>query len=67
MHRTIQTGRAPFTLAAVCRHWRQLARNTSSLWTYFGFPGDPQIGLHVAQLHRQRLVRTLSMDQPLDV
>ncbi|KAH7098004.1 hypothetical protein BKA62DRAFT_759526 [Auriculariales sp. MPI-PUGE-AT-0066] len=59
--------RAPFTLAAVCRHWRQLARNTSSLWTYFGFPGDPQIGLHVAQLHRQRLVRTLSMDQPLDV
>lgn len=33
---------APFHLAAVCRQWRTLMLATSTLWTYFGFPQDPQ-------------------------
>ncbi|KAH7100749.1 hypothetical protein BKA62DRAFT_232964 [Auriculariales sp. MPI-PUGE-AT-0066] len=57
----------PFKLSAICRHWRQISRSKSSLWTYFGSPSDPVPALHRAHLNRLRLIQTLSKNQPLDV
>ncbi|KAH7091725.1 hypothetical protein BKA62DRAFT_724252 [Auriculariales sp. MPI-PUGE-AT-0066] len=62
-----QRARLPFVLAAICRRWRDLARDTSSLWTYFGFPSDPSSGGLDAQLERLCLLRSLSKSQPVDV
>ncbi|KAH7101101.1 hypothetical protein BKA62DRAFT_196767 [Auriculariales sp. MPI-PUGE-AT-0066] len=57
--------RAPFVLAAVCHRWRDLARSSSSLWTYFGFSWN----LDDSSLHLQRLqtLIALSKENPIDV
>ncbi|KAH7091724.1 hypothetical protein BKA62DRAFT_724250 [Auriculariales sp. MPI-PUGE-AT-0066] len=57
----------PFVLAAVCQHWRHLARNTSRLWTYFGFLSEPPGETRDAHLERLHLLRSLSKDHPVDV
>ncbi|KAH7098018.1 hypothetical protein BKA62DRAFT_814127 [Auriculariales sp. MPI-PUGE-AT-0066] len=57
----------PFTLSAVCHHWRHLTRTTSRFWMYFGFPSDAASRGLRAQLRRLSLITELSHKQPLDV
>ncbi|KAH7100789.1 hypothetical protein BKA62DRAFT_233814 [Auriculariales sp. MPI-PUGE-AT-0066] len=59
--------KAPFILSSVCRNWRSLGRDTSSLWTYFGFESNPKKVLLDAHLDRLRILQTLSKDRPLDI
>jgi len=60
-----QVARAPFTLAAVCQHWRKLALTTSTLWTYFGFP--PADKMKEQHLRRLELLQHRVGSAPIDV
>ncbi|KAH7097521.1 hypothetical protein BKA62DRAFT_716253 [Auriculariales sp. MPI-PUGE-AT-0066] len=71
----------PFTLAAVCKSWRILARSSASLWTYFGVPFRLRQHAnqksvfhtrHISRLHaahktRLQLLLVLSQGSPVDV
>ncbi|KAH7101141.1 hypothetical protein BKA62DRAFT_657740 [Auriculariales sp. MPI-PUGE-AT-0066] len=56
---------APFQLASVCRRWRELALETSTLWTYFGFP--LRHNLHGPHLIRLQDLILRSGQAPIDV
>ncbi|KAH7100737.1 hypothetical protein BKA62DRAFT_705491 [Auriculariales sp. MPI-PUGE-AT-0066] len=62
-----ERSRVPFVLSALCRHWRHAARATPSLRTYLGFPTSPSEPVIRAQLDRLQLIRSMSMDQPVDI
>ena len=56
-----ERARAPYVLAAVCKSWRRLAIDTSSLWTYFGF----EVNKAPQHVFDTRLAR--SKDAPIDI
>jgi len=56
---------APFTLAAVCQRWRELASTTSTLWTYFGFPPAEMVDERF--LLRLELLKRRAGAAPIDV
>jgi len=60
-----ERAKAPFSLAAVCRRWRQLVRSTSALWTYFGLPKFADTT--PAHLDRIVLLTWLSQQSSIDV
>ncbi|KAH7078191.1 hypothetical protein BKA62DRAFT_836529 [Auriculariales sp. MPI-PUGE-AT-0066] len=62
-----ERAKAPFTLSRICQRWRRLARNRSSLWTYFGFTGDIADAAVHAHLDRLKLLQALSKNHPLDI
>ena len=60
-----ERAKAPFSLAGVCRRWRQLALSTSVLWTYFGLPKFADTT--PAHLDRIVLLTWLSQQSSIDV
>ena len=56
---------APFLLAAVCRRWRALTRDTATLWTYFGFPSNP--ATYPRHAERLRVLLAASRGTDIDV
>ncbi|KAH7102838.1 hypothetical protein BKA62DRAFT_91326 [Auriculariales sp. MPI-PUGE-AT-0066] len=61
--------RAPFTLAAVCRHWRELALKLHSIWTYVGVacPTTARAASWRPQQYRVELILARSKTSTLDV
>ncbi|KAL0564487.1 hypothetical protein V5O48_017559 [Marasmius crinis-equi] len=60
--------RPPWILSQVCRSWRQLALDTSSLWSFvsFNFLAGRTSVLH-AQCHRLQLQLRRAANRPLDI
>jgi len=60
---SIESARAPYRIASVCRDWRNLARQCPSLWTYIGAPQ----GMSESHIEYISTNLKLSSQTPLDI